>query len=1164
MADVKISQLPAATTPLTGAEQVPLVQGGVTKRTTVLDLGASQTLQTVTSNGASTTINSLFNGANIGTFSGVPAVTSVGSTVGLANSTNAVVLVADAWRGTSNNNINLGASGYNWNNIYGTTFNVGSGTASMTASGNNLVLNAVAAAVAGVGFAPATDNLYFLGGSSLRWKALYLGDGALTWNSYAIPAPTGGTTTFLRNDGTWAVPAGGGGGSGTVTSVSVVSANGLAGTVATATTTPAITLSTSITGVLKGNGTAISAATAGTDYVAPGGALGTPSSGTLTNATGLPLTTGVTGLLPVANGGTGTATPALVAGTNVTITGTWPNQTINASGGGSMTYPGAGIANSTGSAWGTSYSTTGTGTVLALATSPTLVTPVLGTPTSGNFSTGTFTWPTFNQNTSGTAAGLSATLAVASGGTGQTTYTDGQLLIGNTTGNTLTKATLTAGTGVTITNGAGAITINATGTGGTVTSVAALTLGTTGTDVSSTVATGTTTPVITLNLPSASATNRGALTAADWTTFNNKGSGTVTSVGWTGGIVSVATGTTTPAFTIAGTSGGVPYFNSGTTWATSAALAANALVVGGGAGVAPATVTTGTGVVTALGVNTGTAGAFVVNGGALGTPSSGTLTSATGLPLTTGVTGTLPIANGGTGLTTTPANGALDIGNGTGFTRTTLTAGTGITVTNASGAITIAAAGGNTPIGTDLASTDYNLTMPTALASTTGAPVMQAVSLDGTKELMLIGGNSSLQAVVWDGSAFGTMVLVRSGDFSTRRSCAIIALSSTSVLVSSLVDITTALQTVVLSISGTTITVNTAVSTTLGATSNLINQDTRFVACGSSYVLNYFKDGTLAPCFRAITVSGTTPTVGSELALLSGQYTYAHSYAYTSSVLLSLSSDSNNIYVQPISVSGTTLTLGTSATIVNSSAVFVSGVLSSGRVAIAYPTSANANVSCSIISVTTTVASVSTAGTTLNVTTLYPVMQVFGTQAFVLSGYGASDQISVLTDTAGVASVGTPVTPLQGSRMVGYLSTGKVFLSSVTNGNSSYYQYGISSGAAVVEKTFPNVTSTTTIVVQTFGNTVYYNQPLSGPAVSGNNSSFVPLRTSAGKTSYASTTFLPFSTSIDGSYIAKTQQSPYTSTGVFNDGISTTTAWGFPALQSTTTTNLVIRKIVLS
>jgi hypothetical protein len=147
--------------------------------------------------------------------------------------------------------------------------------------------------------------------------------------------------------------------------------------------------------------------------------------------------------------------------------------------------------------------------------------------------------------------------------------------------------------------------------------------------------------------------------------------GTVTSVGFTGGLITVATPTTTPAFTVAGTSGGVPYFSSASTWATSAALAANALMIGGGAGIAPATTTTGTGVLTALGTNVGSAGAVVTFNGALGTPASGVVTNLTGTA-SININGTVGATTATTGAFTTLAytgtltgsTGILNIGSG--------------------------------------------------------------------------------------------------------------------------------------------------------------------------------------------------------------------------------------------------------------------------------------------------------------------------------------------------------------------------------------------------------------------------------------------------------------------------------------------------------------------
>jgi len=107
----------------------------------------------------------------------------------------------------------------------------------------------------------------------------------------------------------------------------------------------------------------------------------------------------------------------------------------------------------------------------------------------------------------------------------------------------------------------------------------------------------------------------------------------------------------------------------------------------------PTTITTGelavniTDGILFVGTGTNTYNTLVASKGTTAITTLGTVTTGTWNATTIGV------GYGGTGITTTPANGALLIGNGTGYTSSTLTAGTNITITNSAGGITIAAAG---------------------------------------------------------------------------------------------------------------------------------------------------------------------------------------------------------------------------------------------------------------------------------------------------------------------------------------------------------------------------------------------------------------------------------------------------------------------------------------
>lgn len=204
---------------------------------------------------------------------------------------------------------------------------------------------------------------------------------------------------------------------GTVTSVSVASTNGFAGTVANPTTTPAITLSTTVSGIVKGNGTALSAALAGTDYVAPGAI--TTSGLTMATARLLGRTTASTGAVEEITVGTGLS---LSSGS---LSNSAPDQIVSLTGAGTTvvtgTYPSFTIT-SNDAFVGTVTSVSGTGSVNGIT--------LTGTVTSS----GSLTLGGTLSNVSLTTQ-VTGTLPVTSGGTGTATaFTTGSIVFANTSG----------------------------------------------------------------------------------------------------------------------------------------------------------------------------------------------------------------------------------------------------------------------------------------------------------------------------------------------------------------------------------------------------------------------------------------------------------------------------------------------------------------------------------------------------------------------------------------------------------------------------------------------------------------------------------------------------------------------------------------------------------
>ncbi len=343
----------------------------------------------------------------------------------------------------------------------------------------------------------------------------------------AVPANAAGV---LTNNGTgtlsWSSV-----GDGTVTSVSVVSANGLSGTVATANTTPAITLSTTVTGMLKGDGTAISAGTAGTDYSLGTSALGTGILKTTTGTGALSIASALD--FPTLNQNTTGSAGSFTGSLSGDVSGTQTSTSVDKIKGNAVPANASGVLTNNGT--GTlSWSSVGDGTVTGVsvvsanglagtvATSSTTPAITLSTTVTGmlkgdgtaisagtagtDYSLGTsalgtgilktttgtgalsiasaLDFPTLNQNTTGSAGSFTGSLSGDVSGTQTSTSVD--KIKGN--------AVPANASGVLTNNGTGTLTWSSVGDG-TVTGVSVVSAN----GLSGTVATANTTPAITLS-----------------------------------------------------------------------------------------------------------------------------------------------------------------------------------------------------------------------------------------------------------------------------------------------------------------------------------------------------------------------------------------------------------------------------------------------------------------------------------------------------------------------------------------------------------------------------------------------------------------------------------------------------------------------------------------
>jgi hypothetical protein len=353
------------------------------------------------------------------------------------------------------------------------------------------------------------------------------------------------------------------------------------------------------------------------------------------------------------------------------------------------------------------------------------------------------------------------------------------------------------------------------------------------------------------------------------------------------------------------------------------------------------------------------------------------------------------------------------------------------------------------------------------------------IKIDSTRFFILVSNNSTRKyyGIIYDSSSqtFGTPTLIGTPGY-LYAGC---ILSATNQILAWYTG-SSAISVVTLTLSGTTITVNTPVTGSIYQLIGGIDANYNIIQVGTSFVISYYNNSNNV--IRGVSISGTVPTIGSEITISISNSVNFYVTKVTSSIFMTSGiSSANSIGIQAFSISGSTITSGSSISVAtNSNAFRILPISSGARWSLVHYD--GTSTICTIVSISGTTPTYSNAtlfsGTGAADISTYTDMVVDGSTLIVCSTkYGLANTV---TDTSGTATAGTQVViPAQ--------TNGLVLAISAISGTAIFNAFGASTSYKIVlNYSTPLALSislvdellagTTTYVVSTMGSRAYSGQ----------------------------------------------------------------------------------------